>query len=67
MMNDGYSYTTKFIVFKKKKRIINIPREFETSSTVCLQRETTDFYVLNKTPAFQDARGDTQQISLVRQ
>ena len=23
---------------------INIPREFETSSMVCLQRETTDFY-----------------------
>jgi hypothetical protein len=34
---------------------------------VCLQRETTDFYVLDKTPAFEDARSDTPQISSVLQ
>ena len=58
--------TMRFIIFREKG-IINIPREFETTSTVCLQRETTDFYVLDKTPAFQDARSDTQQISSVLQ
>ena len=63
-------HTMRFInkiKYLRKKWIINIPREFETSSTVCLQRETTDFYVLDKTPAFQDARSDTQQISSVLQ
>jgi hypothetical protein len=34
---------------------------------VCLQREIADFYVLDTTPAFQDARSDTRQISSVLQ
>jgi hypothetical protein len=33
----------------EKKWIIEIPREFWTSSSLCLQQQTTDFYVLYTT------------------
>jgi hypothetical protein len=37
--DNGYSYNEIHNIQEKK-----IPQEFETSSTVCLQRESTDFY-----------------------
>jgi hypothetical protein len=54
--DDGYSYSETDSQYLRKKWIINIQREFETSSTVCLQRETTDFHVFDKTPAFISRR-----------
>ena len=48
---------------KSSKPSIKKIKATATQGTVCLQRETTDFYVLDKTPAFEDAKNDTQLIS----
>jgi hypothetical protein len=60
--DDGYSYNEIHNIEKMNNYPTGV---WDVIHSLGLQRETTDFYVLDKTPAFQDARSDTQLISSV--